>query len=469
MKHGRKCEKKCDSNQRSLKLHELRVKKLKACEARIKNANINNLDVNSINGKRVNKCGQLSSTTVSSFEQIQYGPSGPIQPTNPGNFNQQAWDQAWAEINCQGYAPNQYPTFTGSFNGAGDVLTVTSIVAGTGLLGVGSQVNLLPGKTQLGTISVQLTGTTGGVGTYSFTSSAALPVGEQDLQSFNDGGIQARLLCGRLQIRLIDNFFGCVNCPPPTLSNCYPSCPEGTPTFNGTFNVDGTELTVNSIVPGTGLLSENSPVVVLDTRGNVGTLGAQISGTTGGVGVYNFVPETLTIPVGPTDLQSLNEVCECPDGSGDCPAVPLNIWGVKALPPRLVTRCGGTGATGATGGVPGPDDSVSFLSGIAFNLSVKNLTADLATRVVYVLTLVSFVENGVPQTLILDIQAKQFGPTIDTLIGENYTGNVPIDTNLSQSLVDLMPSFTDTPVIEMAVYAEDGLDIVTNPTFPTCA
>ena len=57
----------------------------------------------------------------------------------------------------------------------------------------------------------------------------------------------------------------------------------------------------------------------------------------------------------------------------------------------------------------------------------------------------------------------------DTLIGENYTGIVPIDTNLSQSLVDLMPSFTDTPVIEMAVYAEDGLDIVTNPTFPTCA
>lgn len=461
MGRQRKCERKSESHEKSLKLHELKVKKLKACQARIKNSNIENLNVVNVNGEPVNKCtGPLSSNSVSAFNQIQYGPSGPIKPVNPGNFNQAAWDKAWEEINCQAYAPNQYPTFTGSFSLAGDVLTVTSIVAGTGLLGQGSHVNLLPSKTELGIIVAQLTGVTGGVGTYSFTPATVLPAGEQDLQSFNEGGIQARLLCGRLQLKLIEDFFGCVECPPPFLSNCYPSCPEGTPTFNGTFNVSGSELTVNSVVPGTGSLTEGTPVVILAPRRNIGTLGPQISGTAGGVGVYNFSPETLTIPVGPNDLQSLNQVCECPDGTGDCPPVPLNIWGVKAFSPRIVSTCGETGST---------QTNIRFLSSVSYNLSVKNLTSDLATRVAYALLLVSFVDESVVQTRILDIQSRQFGPTIDTLIGENYTGNFPLDTKFVQSLVDLMPSLTDTPVIDLVIYAEDGLEIVTNPSFPTCA
>jgi len=461
-KGEKKCKESCEKPQR---FNRLEVKKLKACEAKIKNSNIDNLNVRSINGVPTSNCTQLSGNVVSAFEQIQYGPDGPIQPTNPGNFNQEAWDAAWAELNCQAYFPNQYPAFTGSFDVTGTILTVSSLVPNTGLLGEGSVVTVLPSGNVLGTITSQISGETGAVGDYNFVASNVLPVGEKDLQSFNEGGIQERLKCGRLQIRLINNFYGCKTCPPPTLAGCYPFCPEGTPTFNGEFNLDGTELTVNSIVPGTGLLSEGSPVVDLNTRENFGTLGSQISGTTGGVGVYNFNLETLSLPVGALDLQSLSEVCECPTEEGDCPDVGLNIWGVKALPPRFFTSCGPTGATGATGAF----ENVQFLSGMAFNLSVKNLTSNLGTRVVYVLSLVSYIDElGAVQSKIIDIQAKQFGPTIDTLIGENYTGTIPLSTNFMQELVNLMPDRNNAPVIEMVVYAEDGLDIVVNPEFPTC-
>lgn len=282
-------------------------------------------------------------------------------------------------------------------------------------------------------------------------------------QAYGIGGIQERLQCGRYQLDLINDFYGCKVCPPSFLEGCLTTCEPGNPILKGTFSGAGKILTV---IETDGVLEEGFAVINSLDKTYLGLLGLQLSGPTGGTGVYQFAP-VLPVPIGVVNMEALGEICACPGATGSCPGVPLNVWGLKAYPPTKKVPCN-PGATGATGGTV-----TQILTNISFKLNVKNLTLNLATRSVYVMILFGYKdENDVVQKRIFYIGAQQFGATIDTLIGERFGQNIPLPTGFLRYMAQVMPNPDASSVVEMIVLAEDGLEIVeaskVNRDLPTC-
>lgn len=352
---------------------EVKVDKLCALNSEIKNAKICNLNVDFINGQSTNPdtiCRNNFNTSSAPFTQIQNGPSGPVQPINPGTFDQEVWDALWQEILCQGYAP---------------------------------------------------------------------------------GGIQDRLQCGRLQLDLINDFHGCKVCPPTYLEGCQPFCTPGNASVKGIFSAGGNVLTVMST---DNPLTGGAAVVLSPSKFFLGYLGSQTSGAVGGPGVYNFEPKN-PIPGGVQNLEVLGEICECPTSAGICPMVPLNVWGLKAYSPTNQVPCN-PGVTGATGGFV-----THVLTNLTFSLDIKNLTLNKATRSVYVMILFGYRDsNGIIQKRIHYIGSSQYNATIDTLIGERYGETIPLPTDQLRFMAQEMPDPNNSSIVEMVVFAEDGLEIV---------
>lgn len=112
----------------------------------ITNAVVRNLDVETINGRTV-ECGPSFVNRNSQLVRVVYegDPPSPVEPTNPGQFDQDVWDTLW------------------------------------------------------------------------------------DAAVLNGQEMQGRIHCGRLQVKLIQDRFGCVQCPPDGYENCHPTCPEPPP------------------------------------------------------------------------------------------------------------------------------------------------------------------------------------------------------------------------------------------------
>jgi len=274
---------------------------------------------------------------------------------------------------------------------------------------------------------------------------------------------QERLQCGRYQLDLINDFYGCKVCPPSFLEGCLTTCEPGNPILKGTFSGAGKILTV---IETDGVLEEGFAVINSLDKTYLGLLGLQLSGLTGGTGVYQFAP-VLPVPIGVVNMEALGEICACPTGTGSCPGVPLNVWGLKAFPPTTVVPCN-PGATGATGGTV-----TQILTNVGFKLNVKNLTLNLATRSIYVMVLFGYKdENNIVQKNIYYLGSQQFGPTIDTLIGERFGAVNPLPTGFLRYMAQLMPNPNASSVVQMVVLAEDGLEIVeaskVNRDLPTC-
>lgn len=59
----------------------------------------------------------------------------------------------------------------------------------------------------------------------------------------------------------------------------------------------------------------------------------------------------------------------------------------------------------------------------------------------------------------IDFGNRQFGPTLDTVYGEKYTGTVVLPTSLMLIMTELMPNTFDNAVVQMVIFKEDGVDI----------
>lgn len=136
--------------------------------------------------------------------------------------------------------------------------------------------------------------------------------------------------------------------------------------------------------------------------------------------------------------------------TGSCPSVPLNIYGVKSFSPLTVITCNSGNTT------------TQLLSNISYNLDVINVTGTLSTRVVSVLVHIGYLDTSVPGPdkfvyRKIDFGNRQFGPTLDTLYGEKYTGVVTLPTDLI-SYISTLPD-PASAIVQMVIFAEEGVAI----------
>jgi len=141
------------------------------------------------------------------------------------------------------------------------------------------------------------------------------------------------------------------------------------------------------------------------------------------------------------------EVCDCPNEVGNCPAVPLKIFGIKTDSPVNQIICGPTQQ----------ETSTQLISSISYNLDVTNISGTLATRVVTILVHAGYLnENGDFVYQELDLGNRQFGATLDTVYGEKYTGSVVLDTKFMEQI----STYPNTgALIQLIIFQEDGVAI----------
>ena len=141
------------------------------------------------------------------------------------------------------------------------------------------------------------------------------------------------------------------------------------------------------------------------------------------------------------------EVCDCPVPFGECPSVPLEIFGIESVSPINEIICG-----------PSQEErSTQLVSSISYNLDVTNISGTLATRVVTVLVQAGYLdENGDFVYREIDFGNRQFGATLDTAYGEKYTGTVVLDTGFMQQISTYPNS---NPIVQLIIFKEDGVAI----------
>ncbi len=71
--------------------------------------NVSNITVDTINGLPVNCSRQAFDNMNTRIQIVDYGPTGPIKPTNP-NFNQTVWDALWENTLLQINGPEECPS-----------------------------------------------------------------------------------------------------------------------------------------------------------------------------------------------------------------------------------------------------------------------------------------------------------------------------------------------------------------------
>ena len=145
-------------------------------------------------------------------------------------------------------------------------------------------------------------------------------------------------------------------------------------------------------------------------------------------------------------------ICDCIGVSGPCPSVPLNIFGIKTVPPLTIINCDS----------PTSNPITQLLSTISYNLDVSNITGKLDTRVVTILVQLGYLDPSVPGTdkfvyQEVDFGNRQFGATLDTAYGEKYTGVIILPTD-TIAYISNLPDSTSFAV-QLVVFAEDGIKI----------
>ena len=141
------------------------------------------------------------------------------------------------------------------------------------------------------------------------------------------------------------------------------------------------------------------------------------------------------------------DVCACPEEVGECPSIPLRIFGIKTVLPVLVKTCGSSVE----------QQSTQLISSISYNLDVTNVTGTLATRVVTILSQVGYLDGtGTFVYEEIDFGNRQFGPTLDTAYGEKYTGAIILDSDLMRSVATYPNSGA---LIQLVVFVEEGVEI----------
>ena len=141
------------------------------------------------------------------------------------------------------------------------------------------------------------------------------------------------------------------------------------------------------------------------------------------------------------------DVCACPEEVGECPSIPLRIFGIKTVLPVIVKTCGSSVE----------QQNTQLISSISYNLDVTNVTGTLATRVVTVLAQVGYLdETGTFVYEEIDFGNRQFGPTLDTAYGEKYTGAVILDSDLMRFVATYPNSGA---LVQLVVFAEEGVEI----------
>lgn len=264
-------------------------------------------------------------------------------------------------------------------------------------------------------------------------------------------GLKARLQCGRLTEKYIQNSKNCVVCPPNQLAFCAPSCGSytGQTLENQPFVLEITEVNPGSLPLEIGSILSGDGVTP-----NTVILGF-ISGT-GGVGTYlldqenNIPPNTLINLVGgPTP-------CNCPSGDAlSCPAVPIRILALDTYPVTSTSDCSSSLSTCLSNKVQ------QLLSAVSYNLEVRNLSKDLQTKVVSVMVQLSYLDrSNNAQLVLIDFSNKQFNFTLDSLYGEKFAANILISSELIKNVVaEMKQYFGNYAAAQIVVYMEEGLEV----------
>lgn len=282
-------------------------------------------------------------------------------------------------------------------------------------------------------------------------------------------GLKARLQCGRLTEKYIQNSKNCTVCPPNNLSFCAPRCA----TFVGQSLPDQPfviEITEVNTPPDRGTILEIGSILSGDGVTPNTIIVSQISGTPGGVGTYlvdqeNYLPSGTVIHLvgGPTP-------CSCPNSNSlDCPSVPMRILALDTYTITTTTPCescklqnNNSQNNNIQNNLPNTQTSIlQYLSSVSYNLEVRNLNDFLATRVVSVMVQLAYLdEAGTPQLRLIDFSNKQFPFTLDSLYGEKFAANILISSELVKSIAAVMPQiYGNYAAAQIVVYMEEGVEV----------
>ena len=257
--------------------------------------------------------------------------------------------------------------------------------------------------------------------------------------------LQCRIYDGRCFINDYLQAEGCPeSCPPPEAGSGPTACfTYFTGSISGTtmnvVSINSGDLQIGQVVLGPGVLDETGIL-------------SQISGETGSVGTYE-VTKSQNIPE--TQLKATQPA------TSTCKLKPILLKTFGAITTPIYNRnfC----ISGATG-----DGKSQFFdninTSIGFNLQCTYLlevAKSINPRVVSVLVQIGFYDARTSSIIIdeIFIANRQFGPTLDTLYGENYANNISIPSNiLSEAYVN-----SQDPVkqgaIQMVVFEEEGICI----------
>lgn len=303
-------------------------------------------------------------------------------------------------------------------------------------------------------------------------------------------------LKGRNDIRCIRQSYGCSE-----VLGCPPDCPipeTCIPLFTGEISAGGDNLTVTFIKPNTGKLIKDSIILNSQTQEHLGFLGEQISGTPGETGVYVF--QLTSDPVFGSIEMEAEIPCPVAEETGPdqvpppCPLLPsecipnpnnCNLF----VPSKLIKTytCPWKNEYDDLCEDGSNIRRFNHLTYMSFNLDVVNATCNLATRNITVLVHYAYKSAIKPESPVnpctgktispefscadvpesdivcgvLRYNCQQFGFTINPEIGENFSGIINIPTKLISDIKKSAPFDPNnvTGVFQMAIFAEDGLDI----------
>ena len=255
---------------------------------------------------------------------------------------------------------------------------------------------------------------------------------------------------GRLRNAILNNFYNCQTCPTPNLTAC--NCPvPGYAVFTGSIlaapsGSTSTQLKVTAILaesltncpPGAGTIKIGDMIFGSNQQFLSSTIISQVSGTPGGIGTY-LISNKFNDYSQATPSQRMLALANLT--TEECVGVPLRIYGVETLSVGPFDDCG------------------HVLDAIAYNLNMANKTLSTKVAAVYVQVGWQAPGEGVSiQGLVID--TRQFDPSILSF-GEQMNNNVLLPTDLINSIAIFnVPGRVTNAVAQLAVYVEDGLEIL---------
>lgn len=260
--------------------------------------------------------------------------------------------------------------------------------------------------------------------------------------------LQCRIYDGRCFINDYLQAEGCPeSCPPPEAGSGPTGCfTYFTGSISGTtmnvVSINSGDLQIGQVVLGPGVLDETDIL-------------SQISGETGSVGTYE-VTKSQNIPE--TQLQATQPA------TSTCKLKPILLKTFGAITTPIYNR---NFCISGAGGVTGDGKSQFFdniNTSIGFNLQCTYLlevAKSINPRVVSVLVQVGFYDAQTSSIIIdeIFIANKQFGPTLDTLYGENYANNISIPSNILSEAYANSRDPEKQGAIQMVVFEEEGICI----------